>query len=65
MYVCVCNCLTEEAVATAARSGANAVSRIYAALDCAPQCGRCLPRVRGILEAAAGGPGPRPVPETD
>lgn len=54
MYVCTCNSLTEQAVAEAAKSGADAVSKIYAALDCAPQCGKCLPRIREILGAAAG-----------
>ncbi len=60
MYVCTCNDLTERAVADAARSGAAAVSQIYAALDCAPQCGKCLPRIREILAAASQDAG-RPV----
>ena len=55
MVVCTCNALTEQAVAEAARSGTVAVSKIYAALDCAPQCGKCLPRIREILAAAAQG----------
>ena len=60
-YVCTCNALTEKAVTEAVRTGAGAVSRIYAALDCAPQCGKCLPRIRDILRAAAGGT-ERPLP---
>ncbi len=60
MYVCVCNSLTERAVADAARSGTDAVSQIYAALDCAPQCGKCLSRIREILDAASAGNRDRP-----
>ena len=62
MYVCSCNALTEQAVAEAARSGAGGVSRIYAALECAPQCGKCLPRIREILDATAADDRERPVP---
>ncbi len=62
-YVCTCNALTEQAVADAARSGAAAVSRVYAALDCAPQCGKCLPRIREILGAVAAAGPERPAPD--
>lgn len=56
MYVCSCNALTRRAIADAARSGADGVAKIYAALDCAPLCGKCLPRVREILRDASPGP---------
>ena len=59
------NALTEQAVAEAARAGAGGVSRIYAALDCAPQCGKCLPRIRAILEAGAADSGERPGPDRE
>ena len=51
--LCCCNSLTEGSIAQAARDGADAASRVFAALDCAPECGRCLARIREIVARAA------------
>jgi bacterioferritin-associated ferredoxin len=61
MYICTCNTLTECAVSTAVRDGAASATQIFAKLDCAPQCGKCLPVLRERVRSASPGMAGRPV----
>lgn len=60
MYVCICNALTERLIAQAVEDGAASVAQVYAALDSAPLCGKCLPMVRGMVRAALTDPDEQP-----
>jgi bacterioferritin-associated ferredoxin len=50
MYVCLCNCLTDRDIRRAAGAAAGSVSQVYRALGCAPQCGKCVPVVRQMVD---------------
>ncbi len=50
MIVCSCNALRERQVRDTARSGARTEREAYARLGCKPQCGRCLPYARELLD---------------
>jgi bacterioferritin-associated ferredoxin len=50
MYVCVCNGLTSRQVHTAAAT-CNSTGGIYRALGVAPRCGKCIPTIRGMVNA--------------
>lgn len=54
MIICSCNVLSEEQILAALERSARVKSRApgeaYRCLGCAPQCGRCLPSVRALLE---------------
>ncbi len=49
MYVCICNALTEKQVRATVRDGAVSAASVFARLDCAPQCGKCLAMVRDMV----------------
>lgn len=49
MYVCLCNGFTDRQIRRAASAGEGSPREIYRSLGGAPQCGRCLPTVEGIL----------------
>ncbi|WP_207461542.1 (2Fe-2S)-binding protein [Azospirillum sp. SYSU D00513] len=51
MYVCICNALNERRVRQAIRQHRPAtVHDVYAACGVTPQCGKCAPTIRDILE---------------
>ncbi len=50
MYICLCNALSDRDVHAAAENGAQSVSEVYKAHGCRPQCGKCVPIVRVMLE---------------
>lgn len=58
MYLCVCNAITEDQVTWAVRErGADSVAEVFAALDAAPDCGRCLGAMaEAVLAIRAGEP---------
>jgi len=49
MYVCLCHGLTERAVRGAIDDGCRSVAAVYRQLADRPQCGKCVPDVRGLL----------------
>jgi bacterioferritin-associated ferredoxin len=51
MYVCICNAL-KEAEARRVAPGCDAADQIYDQLGCTPQCGRCIPTMKTILNEA-------------
>jgi len=61
MHVCACNALTDRAIADAVEAGAATAAQVYAALGCAPQCGKCLTVVRGIMLAVSEGSLEQPI----
>lgn len=50
MYVCVCNGLTSRQVRGAAAQ-CSSTGGVYRSLGVAPQCGKCIPTIRGMVEA--------------
>jgi bacterioferritin-associated ferredoxin len=58
MIVCHCNVLTDtQILATLADeplSMPRSPAQVYKCLGCAPNCGRCLPAVRALLQEARG-----------
>jgi len=52
MFVCLCNGFTERAVEAAVAAGSRSVAQVYRALDCRPQCGKCVPTVRAMVGSA-------------
>jgi bacterioferritin-associated ferredoxin len=57
MIVCSCNVLSDRQVReTCARAdGPRSTFQVYQCLGCSPQCGRCAPTIRGIMDEALGG----------
>ena len=41
MIICVCNAISDKAIATAVTSGANTPSLVYKSCGAKPQCGSC------------------------
>ncbi len=54
MYVCICNALKEAEARRVARA-CDAAHQIYGRLGCAPQCGRCIPAMKSIIDEARAG----------
>jgi bacterioferritin-associated ferredoxin len=50
MYLCNCNGLSEREINEIADSGVAAVGRLFRCLDCRPQCGKCVPEIRSIID---------------
>jgi len=53
MYVCMCNALTDRDVLAHCDGHGCSVARVYRALGCEPQCGKCVPFVRQMLRDMA------------
>ncbi|MEK7265045.1 MAG: (2Fe-2S)-binding protein [Pseudomonadota bacterium] len=51
MYVCICNALSDRRLETAA-TDAKSVGEVFRRCDARPQCGKCLPDVAKMIEAA-------------
>lgn len=54
MYICICNALRDRDLASAA-DGARGVSEVFRRCGQRPQCGKCVPDVVRMVEAAAQG----------
>lgn len=50
MYVCNCNGLTTRDVRKAIEKRPQDELCVYRYYDCEPQCGRCVPEVREMIE---------------
>ena len=50
MYVCLCHGLTERDVRGAINQGCKSVAAVYRHLADRPQCGKCVPDVRCMLQ---------------
>lgn len=51
MFVCLCNAIRDREFAAAAK-GATSVAETFRKCGRRPQCGKCLPDVASIIEAA-------------
>lgn len=50
MYVCLCNGFKCSDVKNAiCNAGACSVSKVYKALDCRPNCGKCVSVIRDMI----------------
>jgi bacterioferritin-associated ferredoxin len=52
MYLCNCNGLTQKQVRQALEKRPRDVEAVYRYHGCRPQCGRCVPEVREMLDKA-------------
>jgi bacterioferritin-associated ferredoxin len=50
MYVCNCNGLTKKDVRKAIEDRPRDALSVYRYHGCEPQCGRCVPEIREMLE---------------
>lgn len=57
MYVCLCNALCDKSVGQAIDGGACEPEAVYAALGCAPVCGRCKPTIGSMIKERGDGEG--------
>lgn len=58
MYVCLCHGFTDGDVRKALDGGCRSVAAVYRHLADRPQCGKCVPDVRGMVnEHRAGNAG--------
>jgi len=53
MFLCICNAITDRQARSHANSSSCSVSSFYRALGVKPQCGKCVPAVRQMLDTAA------------
>ena len=56
MYVCICNAINERTVRSALDEGAHNAGAVFARNGCAPQCGKCVPAMRGMIRSHASSP---------
>ena len=49
MYICLCHGFTDRDVRGAIAGGCRSVAAVYRHLADRPQCGKCVPDVRGML----------------
>jgi len=56
MIVCSCNVLSDADLRTAfnVEAGPRSTGEVYGCLGCSPQCGRCAPTIRQIMDDAGG-----------
>ncbi len=50
MYVCICNAFTDRHVKEHVKDGAKTPACVFRARGCAPQCGKCIPTLREIVD---------------
>jgi bacterioferritin-associated ferredoxin len=50
VYVCICNAFTEKQVSVAIDTGISSPAGVFRHLGCVPQCGKCVPTVRGMVK---------------
>jgi len=46
MIICVCNAISDKAIAIAVTSGANTPSLVYKSCGAKPQCGSCTDYIK-------------------
>lgn len=49
MYICLCHGFTDGDVRNAIAGGCKSVASVYRHLADRPQCGKCVPDVRGMI----------------
>jgi bacterioferritin-associated ferredoxin len=49
VYACICNAFTEKQVSAAIDTGVSSPAGVFRHLGCVPQCGKCVPTVRGMV----------------
>ncbi len=54
MYVCICNAFTDRQVKQHLKEGAKSAACVFRARGCAPQCGKCVPTLREIVNEHLG-----------
>lgn len=54
MYVCLCHGIRCRDVKDAAGQGACRAGDVFRHMACKPQCGRCLPTIRDMLQTGSG-----------
>jgi bacterioferritin-associated ferredoxin len=54
VFVCLCNGITNQAVAEAIANGASTTNQIAAACGAGAECGRCRRTLRVLLGASGG-----------
>ena len=52
MYVCICNALRDKELAAAAGDNVRSVAEVFRRCSARPKCGKCLPDVAEMIEAA-------------
>jgi bacterioferritin-associated ferredoxin len=50
MYVCLCHAITDREFCAHAADEGRTVSAVYRSLGAKPQCGKCVPYVRQLLQ---------------
>lgn len=54
MYICLCHGFTDGDVRNAIDGGCRSVAAVYRHLADRPQCGKCVPEVRSMLQEHCG-----------
>ena len=52
MFVCICHALTDSDVNAASEEGATDEKEVFSRYGLRPQCGRCIPSMRGLLSCS-------------
>jgi bacterioferritin-associated ferredoxin len=52
MYLCICNAITDREARPHATSSGCSVAAFYRTLGVKPQCGKCAPAMRQLLDSA-------------
>lgn len=52
MYICICNALTERQIDALIDEGIDTLEDIYVALQCRPQCGKCVADIQHKIRVA-------------
>lgn len=55
MYVCLCHGFTDGDVKGAIAQGCRSVAAVYRHLADRPQCGKCVPEVRSLVQSHCAG----------
>jgi bacterioferritin-associated ferredoxin len=53
MYICLCNALTDGQIKDALAAGAKKPRDVYAACNCAGQCGNCARTIQVMIREQA------------
>jgi len=59
MYVCICNALRDKELAAASHD-VKSVGEVFRRCGRRPRCGKCLPDVAQMIEAARAAKNPQP-----
>ncbi len=50
MYICFCHAVTDSQATSLIQGGCTSVSGVYKRLGCRPQCGKCIPILRRLID---------------